>query len=335
MRKKRILLLVHPSLIPPPNVHPQQIELETLPWRTEYYVQNTLEFFGHDVLVLGVSNDLMAIRLAKDEFKPNIAFNLLEEFDGESVFDHSVVSYLELLKLPYTGCNPRGLLLARDKALSKKILHYHHIKTPHFAVAKMGKNFKRSKKLEFPLIVKSLVEEGSAGISQNSIVTNDKKLQERITFIHEHILSDAIVETFIEGRDLYVSLMGNKRVKTFPILELEFKNAPKTLHQIATGRVKWSPEYRKKYEIDIKVATNLPNTSLEKVVKLSKRIYKILGLGGYARLDLRLKKDGQIYFIEANPNPEVAKGEEFAFAAQEINISYPELLNKIIGLGIN
>jgi len=335
MRNKlRILVLVDKTLIPP--IEARKIDLEKASWRTEFYVISTLKSIGHNVKVLGVESDLKAIRQAKEDFKPHIAFNLLEEFAGEAVFDHNVVSYLELIKLPYSGCNPKGLLLSRDKALSKQLMFYHRIKTPLFAVARRNKKFKRPKRLNFPLIVKSLTDEGSAGISQNSIVTDDNKLKERIEFVHENenTLSDAIVEDYVEGREIYVSLLGNKKVRVMPILELFFKNTPDRIHHIATSKVKWNPDYRKKYKIDIDIP-KLSDELSSKIIRLSKRIYRHLGINGYARLDLRLTDSGEIYFLEANPNPDISKGEEFAYSAKRAKIIYPDLLNKILNLGMS
>lgn len=331
-KKLKILVLVDKRLVPP--LEAKREELKKAQWRTEYYVINTLRSMGHEIKVLGLESDLRAIRLARKEFEPDIAFNLLEEFDGECVFDHNVVSYLELIKLPYSGCNPKGLMISRDKALSKKILYYHRIKTPPFAVAKRERKFKRPKKLEFPLIVKSLTDEGSAGISQNSIVHDETKLKERIEFIHDSYQSDAIVESYIEGRDIYVSIMGNKRIQVLPVLELEFKNAPDSMHQIATSKVKWDPEYRKKYKIDV-ILPGLYEDVERNIIRQCKRVYRMLGLSGYARMDLRLKDEEEIHFLEANPNPDIAKTEDFAYSAKRAGYNYPSLLKKILNLGLS
>ncbi|MCK5074324.1 MAG: D-alanine--D-alanine ligase [Bacteriovoracaceae bacterium] len=333
MRKLRVLVIVHPKLVPPENT--KGIIVNEMPWRTEHFVINQLKNNGHNVRILPVGSDLKVIRIARDEFKPHIAFNLLECFDDETLFDHNVVSYLELLKLPYTGCNPKGLILSRDKSLCKKIMYYHRIKTPRFDVALMGKKFKRSSKLVFPLIVKSLTEEGSVGISQSSVVDNDEKLQERIRFIHDKALSHALVESYIEGKDVYVSMIGNKRVGQFPILELKFKNAPDNIHQIATSRVKWNSDYRKKHGIDTELVKNFPPELSKKIFTTSRRIYKVLNFSGYARLDLRLTPSGKIFFLEANPNPDIARTEDFAYSAKKAGLDYSMLLDKILKLGLS
>lgn len=331
-RKLRVLLLLHKHLVPPESVKGEN--LDKAPWRMEHFVLNELKNLGHEVQVLGLEDDLTPIRKSKAEFKPHIAFNLLESFDYETIFDHNVVSYLELIKLPYTGCNPKGLLISRDKGLSKKLLLYHRIKTPRFKVVPKGKKIKLSKKLQFPLIVKPLTEEGSTGISQNSIVQDEKKLDERIKFTHENRRSAAIVESFINGRELYVSIMGNKKISAFPFIELVFKDTPNNMYDIATQRVKWNEEYRKKYKIKFEEPKNISDELKGKIIHTSKRIYKILRLSGYARLDLRLSDTGQIYFIEANPNPDISKGEEFFRASKKAGYTYSEIINKILSLGL-
>src|SRR5204862_6172966 len=154
------------------------------PFKTEWDVISTLKKIGHEVSPVGVYNNLGVIGNALLEFKPHVAFNLLEEFHGYPLYDQHVVSYLELIKQPYTGCNPRGLTIAHDKALTKKILSYHRILVPGFAVFPMGQKVGRPRRLKFPLLVKSVVEEGSVGISQASVVADDQKLAERVEFIH-------------------------------------------------------------------------------------------------------------------------------------------------------
>ena len=216
----------------------------------EYDVVRTLKAIGHEVCVIGVHDDLTPIRATMDEFKPTITFNLMEAFDDVVVFDQNVVSYLELLKVPYTGCNPRGLTLSRDKALAKKLMAYHRIQVPDFLVVPIGGKAKLPKRLQFPLIVKSLTYESSTGISQASVVINEEQLHKRVQFIHDTILTPAIVEEFIDGRELYVGVMGNDRLQVFPVWEMSFAKMPDNNWRIATERVKWSVKYQKKHGID-------------------------------------------------------------------------------------
>jgi D-alanine-D-alanine ligase len=331
--KLRVLALMHRHLIPPDKIE-EGTDISAAPWRTEYDVLSTLTGLGHDVRPLAVHDDLGDIRRTAEEWKPHIAFNLLEGFDDVTIFDQNVVSHLELLKLSYTGCNPRGLLLARDKSLSKKLLAYHRIHVPEFEVFRAGRPVRRNKRLVFPLIVKSLTQEASIGISQASVVDSDEKLKERVSFIHQSIGTAAIVEQYIEGREIYVGIMGNQALQAFPVWELFFKNMPDGAKRIATDRVKWSVKYQNKYGIDSGPAVDLPEAKAAEIQHLCKRAYRALELSGYARIDIRLDEAGKIWVLEANPNPQIARGEDFAASAEKAGLTYEAVLQRIINLGM-
>ncbi len=329
----RVLALVHRHLVPPDTL-PEGTDLVSAPWRTEYDVISTLRGLGHEVMTLGVHDDLGELRRANFEFKPNIAFNLLEGFDDVTIFDQNVVSHLELLKLAYTGCNPRGLLLSRDKSLSKKLLAYHRIPVPEFEVFRVGRPVRRPKRLAFPLIVKPLTQEASVGISQASVVDTDEKLKERVAFVHQSIGNAAIVEQYIEGRELYVGILGNQALQSFPVWELFFTNMPAEAKRIATDRVKWSVKYQQKYGIESGPAKDLPDAVGDRIQHTCKRAYRALELSGYARIDLRLDNDGRVWVLEANPNPQIARGEDFAASAEKAGVAYDALLQRILNLGM-
>ncbi|MHC4407563.1 MAG: D-alanine--D-alanine ligase family protein [Planctomycetota bacterium] len=334
MKKRRVLVLVHEDLVPPDELAGHD-EKSIREWKTEYDVVSTLRNMGHEARPLGVSSDLGVIRSAIEEFKPHVCFNLLEEFHGIALYDQHVVSYLELLRQPYTGCNPRGLTLAHDKALSKKVLAYHRIPAPRFKVFPVGRKVRRPARLSYPLIVKSLTEDASLGISQASVVNSDEKLIERVHFIHEKIGTDAMADQYIEGRELYVGLMGNQRLVTLPIWELRFTNLPEGAEPIATEKVKWDEKYQEQLGIKTGPAKNLGDGMEERILKLCKRAYRALGLSGYARMDLRLQENGRAFVIEANPNPQLAFDEEFAESAAHVSLKYEDLLHKILNLGIS
>ena len=272
---------------------------------------------------------------AIDEWKPHIVFNLLEAFDDINLFDQNVVSYLELLRVPYTGCNPRGLLLARDKSLSKKLLAYHRIPVPEFAVFRRGRKVTVPPRLEFPLIVKSLTQEASIGISQASVVDDEEKLRKRVEFIHESVGTHAIAEQYIDGRELYVGVLGNERLQVFPVWEMTFQKMVEGDNwPIATERVKWSAKYQKKHGIATSKAAR-PARGLEVAIgKLAKRVYRTLELTGYARIDLRMDAAGKVYVLEANPNPQIAYGEDFAESAEHAGVTYETLMNRILACGL-
>jgi D-alanine-D-alanine ligase len=279
---------------------------------------------------------MAVVRQARDEFRPDVCFNIIEGFRGLHTFDQHVVSYLELLHLPYTGCNPRGLTLARDKALTKKIMAYHRIRVPAFAVFPRDRKVVRPKKLNFPLFVKSVNVEGSVGISQASVVHDDEKLKERVQYIHEALRTYAIAEQYIEGRELYVGVMGNLKLRTFPAWELFFDNAEHSkIHRIATDKVKFDRNYQKRWGITTRAAEDLPEAVARELPHLCKRIYRLLGLTGYARLDFRLTPSGELYLLEANPNPTIGKDEDFALSAGAAGVGYPTLIQQILNLGLS
>ena len=332
MKKLRVLALMHDYMVPPENL--SGLDLGTVEWKTEFDVTSTLVNMGHDLHVLGLKDDLGLIRQAVDQFKPHIAFNLMEAFHEVGAFDMNVVSYLELIRLPYTGCNPRGMVLSRDKALSKKLMAYHRIPVPEFAVFRRGLAIKRPRRLKFPVIVKSLTQEASIGISQASVVEDDTKLRERVQFVHDSVATDAIAERFIEGRELYVGVIGNERLQVFPVWEMEFSKMPEGVHRIATDRVKWSVKYQNKHGIKTSEAKKLPDGMAEAIKRLAKRVYRTLEMSGYARMDIRMDGNGKTHVLEANANPQLAFGEDFAESAERAGIPYADLLQRILNVGL-
>ncbi len=333
MKRLRVLVILHPDLVPPDTTEGYS-ERDINEWKTEYDVVSTLRTAGHEVQALGVQDELRPIRDAIDDWKPDVVFNLLEQFHGEVIYDQNVASYLELTRIPYTGCNPRGLMLARGKDLSKTLVHYHRIAVPAFAVYPMRRNIRRPPRLAFPLIVKSLSADASSGISQASVVDSDDKLAERVTFIHERIGTAAIAEQYVEGREIYVGVLGNDRLRALPVWELEFGNMTQGSWRIATEKAKHDPDYQERRGILHGPAENLSPELYARVQREAKRIYRTLELDGYARIDFRLSADGIPYFLEANPNPEIAQSQEFAAAALRDGLSYSDLLNRILALGI-
>lgn len=329
----KVLMLVHKDLIPEEVKDASKMQWDKIPWVTEFEVHRALVKAGHKVKILGVYEDLKTITDTLEEFKPSITFNLLEEFKGEAIFDQNVVSHLELLGAPYTGCNPKGMILARDKALSKKILAFHKIKSPRFQVFPRNQPQRKVRIDCFPVIVKCLNEEASLGLSQASIVKSEEKLKERVKFIHDNFNTDAIAEEFIEGQEFFVGVMGNYRLQALPVWQLRFNDDVDPESQWYTTNAKFNEKYRKRNGITTGPATDLSSEQTELLQKISKRAYQILGLSGYARMDLRIAKDGTIYMLEVNPNPDISEFDDFAMSAKAATIPYPELLTKILNLG--
>ena len=329
----RVLLLTDEAVVPDKprrQLEGRDAELS----KTEYDVLAALKKLGHEVTCAGVGSDLSVIGHAIDDIKPHIVFNLVEQFDGLPFFDQHVVSYLELRKQKYTGCNPRGLTLARDKALTKKVLAYHRIPSPRFAVFKPRKRIVVPSRLNLPLFVKSLTDEGSEGISQASLVRDYEKLTERIAFIHEKTSSAALVEEFIEGREIYVGVFGNELLTALPPWELTMNNLPKDAPVIATDKAKWDPNYQRRVGLKSGPA-KLDEQMAKEVERTSKRIFRLLGLSGCARLDYRLTERRRLYLLEANPNPQIGRNEDFADSAEHVGMEYEELLQKLITLGLS
>jgi D-alanine-D-alanine ligase len=334
MKRLRVLVLVDPALVPPDSSKGHTVE-EINEWKTEYDVVSTLRAAGHEVRPFGVEDELKAVRDEIENFKPDVVFTLLEDFHGKVIYDQNVASFLELMQVPHTGCNPRGLILARGKDLSKTLVHYRRIATPAFAVYPKRRKVKRPARLALPLIVKSLSEDSSLGISQASVVDTDEKLAERVAFIHERIGTAAIVEQYIEGREIYVGVLGNERLRVLPVWELKFGSLAEGAWPIATEKVKHDPSYQERVGIVDGPAKDLAPELYSRIQRTAKRVYRALDLDGYARIDFRLSADGVLYFIEANPNPEIAKSQEFATAAQHDGLAYPDLLQRILALGIS
>ena len=333
MKKLRILVLMDPRLIPPDSLEghtEQQINV----WKTEYDVVHTLRAAGHEVRPLGVYDELKLIRDEIEGWKPHVVFTLLEHFHGEVMYDQNVASFLELMRIPYTGCKSRGLVLARGKDLSKTLVHYHRIAVPAFAVFPIGRKVRRPPRLALPLIVKSVSEDASIGISQASVVDSDEKLAERVAFIHQRVGTPAIAEQYIEGREFYVGVLGNDRLKALPVWELSFSKMAEGAWHIATEKVKHDTGYQERRGILQGPAEDLAPELCARIQRTAKRIYRTLELDGYARIDFRLAADGTLYFLEANPNPEIAENQEFATAALHDGLSYPDLLQRIVALGM-
>lgn len=333
MSNLRVLVLVRDGLVPPDSLE-GKTEKEIAEWKCEFDVVHTLKEMGHEVRPIGVYNDLAPVKQVIDEWQPNVAFMLLEEFHGVTLYDQAVVSYLELMLQPYTGCNPLGMMISRNKALAKKIMLYHRIPTPHFQLAPVGRKVRSTKRLKYPLLVKSVGEDASHGISQASVVWDEKALVERVHFVHESVGSDALIEEYIAGRELYVGVIGNLRLQTFPVWEMDFSRMPEEQARIATAKIKWDDAYREKYGVTTQAAAALPEGLDGRISHLCKRVYRELSMSGYARIDLRLSEEGKLYVLEANANPNLAYGEDFAESAHAGGLSYEELLKRIMSLGL-
>ena len=326
--------MVHETLVPPSDIRGLS-EAEIEECRTEYNVYSTLQNLGHEVRIVGIGDQLAELRELIQEWQPHVVFNLLEEFSGIAAYDHYVVAFLELMRQPYTGCNPRGMMLSRDKVLTKQMLAWHRIATPAFRVFPFGRRFREPKNLRFPLFVKSATEDASLGIAQASFVDDMVSLRERVEFIHEQMQGDALVEEYIDGRELYIGVLGNERLTALPVWEMDFGTLTDLQTRIATRKVKWDTKYQKKHGIATGKAKGLDDDAHVRLGRLAKRVFRALHMSGFARMDLRMRADGSVFLLEANANPNLTYGEDFAESAAIAGIGYDALIARILNLGLS
>lgn len=333
LRRKKVLVLCDVSEPIPPESNPSDY-IKDESWETENDVVTTLKRLGHQVSILPVYDDLHIITDYVKNNSVDIIFNLAESFHDERKYEPHLAAYLDLLGLCYTGASPSSLMLCKNKALTKKILSFHRIRVPHFQVSTQQRPLKEIKHLKYPLFVKPLGQEGSDGISQESFVENEKDGLDRINFIHSKLNRDAIVEEYIEGRELYVGLMGRQRVMVFQPRELHFSKVPKGTPKFATYYAKWNAAYRKRWGIRTGKPKSLPEGVQKKINRVCKKVYRNLQISSYARIDLRLTPSNEIVIIEVNPNPALALSDDFAQSALNSGINYDQLIQKILGLAL-
>jgi D-alanine-D-alanine ligase len=330
--KTRLLVLFDTDGEPPASQdYRKQIESTD---EAEFDIARALIAKGHQVRMFGFRDNLDQLIAGLRAEPADVIFNLAERFRGQSALDYTVTAVLDMLDLPYTGASSEGLMLARDKALTKKVFAYQGIRIPHFMVCHRGSSVQRPSDLRFPLIVKPLDEDASVGIAQASVVRDDDALKERVTFIHERIKTDAIVEEFIAGRELYIGVMGNDPPVALPPIEMVFGNDSTVESRIATFKAKWSVRYREGRGIQNMIAENLSDEVRQRLAEVALRAYEAAGLRDYGRIDVRLAHDDAIYVVEANPNPYLAEGEDLAWAAEEGGHLYPEFIEKIAEMAI-
>ena len=334
MKKKLKVLVLCDAIEPTPPDHDLATYLAG-DRKTEAGVLGVFTQLGHTAEHLVIFDDLELLRQKIQTFQPDVIFNLADQFRNNRAFDQNIVSFLEMHGLPFTGCGSTGLTLCKHKAISKKILGYHRIHVPEFTVIPRGRRGVRPRRLKFPILIKPLKEEASYGISQASFVENDDQFRERVQFIHEKYDNDVIAEEYIAGREFYVSILGNQRLQALPIRELVFKEVPPDEPKIATYKAKWDEEYRKRWGLQNQFAEGLDPALVASIEQTCKRIYHLLTIDGYARLDLRVTAKNEVYFIEANPNPMLAADEDFAQSALKAGLSYPQLIDRILRLGLN
>ncbi len=298
--------------------------------QTEADVLACLQRLGHEVETLAVFDDVVSIVEKIKAFAPDVVFNLTESFHSNRAHEPNIPALLELMRVRYTGAKPDGLILCKDKALAKKVLLYHRLRVPHFVISPESRPLKRLRRFVFPAFVKPVGEESSDGIAKASFAKSEEEALERARFIHEKFQCDALIEEYIEGRELYLSVLGNQKLSVFPPREIFFEQMPEDEPKFATFKAKWDNAYRKKWGIKNGPARELPTGLQEKLTRLARKVYRVLKIRGLGRIDVRLMANEEIVIIEANPNPSLARDEDFAQSAAAAGLDYDQLIQKIL-----
>jgi D-alanine-D-alanine ligase len=331
-RSNRRVVVLFDLAFEPPDDHDYSQYIKDEAFESEAAVVKAIQELGHEALLVAVHGDLFRLTRELKRLQPDLVFNLTEAFANRRDLVPQLAGLLELMGIPYTGTQSLGLGLSQDKYLAKKILSHHRIRVPRGVVSHARRPLRSLKDLEFPLFIKPAKEEASEGISRDSFAENEADALARIKFLHDKYSSDVVIEEFIDGRELYVGALGNKRLNLFPVRELAFRDFPEDEPRFATYKVKWDQEYRKKYGIRNEFAKNLDESHLKQIHSLAKRAFSALDLAGFARFDMRLSSKGEVVLLEANPNPSLSPFDDFALSADKAGLPYTQLIGKIIDL---
>jgi D-alanine-D-alanine ligase len=317
--------------------HERQMTKEVAAWHDdepemEYQVADALQRKGHEVFLIGVSDDLQYLVQSLAEMRPDLVFNAAEAFHGNPSLEYLVPGVLEAEGYRYTGAPPQSLLVSRNKAMSKKVLAYHGIPVPGFVTWRPGEALDVPPDLRYPLMVKPLQTDASAGIAQASVVQDEASLIERVALVHERFQQPAIAEEFVDGRELYVSIVGNdEHLDILPITEMVFdKRKTKPEERIATKSAKWDEDYRARKGIRNVFARPIAATTRERIESICRTAFRALWLRDYARLDVRLAADGEVWVLEANANPFISYGHDMANAAAKAGMEYYDFVQRLV-----
>lgn len=305
-------------------------EVEQKAEEAEYDVARALMANGHDVLLVGIGDDVAPLLSKLAGFEPKLVFNGCEGFRKNARHEYAIAALLDMYGYRYTGSSPTALLVARNKSLTKKVLAFHGIRVPAFAEFHEGDDFIRPSELRFPLIVKPLLEDASVGIAQASVVEDDASLKQRVEFIHTKYHQAAIVEELVEGREVYVGLIGNDDLQVLPLTEMTFGEPETGEHRIATYKAKWDEDYRKKKRIKNVFARGVSDELTRRIGEICSTAFHALWLQDYGRVDVRLAHDNEVYVLEVNPNPFIAAEHEMAEAAEKAGLKYNGFIQRIV-----
>ena len=330
----KVLVLFDLAHAAPPNEVFSPESLKDADKPTESDVLAALQRLGHEVETLAVFDNVTSIIEKLKAFAPEVVFNLTESFYHDRCHEPNITALLDLMKVRYTGSGSDALLLCKDKALAKKVLAFHRVRLPHFVVSHRAHPLRRLRRFTYPAFVKPVCEDASDGICRASFTKDEKETIERARFIHQKFNSDALIEEYIEGRELYLSVLGNHRLTLFPPREIFFSQVPEDVPKFATFRAKWNESYREKWGIRNGPAGPLPEGLQDHLSDLARKVYRLLKIRGFGRIDARLTPAGDVYVIEANPNPCLAQDEDFAQSDCMAGMQYDALIQEILNNAI-
>jgi D-alanine-D-alanine ligase len=298
----------------------------------EEEVVDALTKLGHEPSLHVLDGSLKSLH-ALAKLDSDIIFNLSESFAGNDTADYNIAAYLELVGKRFTGAGSHGLMLAQDKSVAKKIFAFHGVATPVFARSFRGR-LAFSHELHFPVIVKPMREDGSIGIEFDAVVSSIKELMERIDWLHGQFDSPILIEEYVDGREMYVGVLGNENPEALPVIELDLSKLPEGTPRIAAAEVKWAKGTKAYRDTKSVVATDLSEETTALLQSTAVSAYQALELRDYGRVDMRLKPDGTVSVIEVNPNPWLASRAEFAQAGRKAGRTYTQLVEEILGLAM-
>jgi D-alanine-D-alanine ligase len=298
----------------------------------EEEVAEALVKLGHEPVMYELDGTQKSL-LGLGRIDCDLVFNLAESFADDDTSDFKIAALLELLGKKYTGSGSHGLMLAQDKAVAKKIFAFHGIHTPTFAKCYRGR-LDFSHDLQFPVIVKPAREDGSIGIEFSAVVNSIRELMERMDWLHANFDSPVLIEEYIEGREMYVGIIGNDKPEALPVIELDLSKLPEGTPRIAAAEVKWGKGTQAYRDTKSAIATDVADETAQVLQQTAVAAYQALELRDYGRVDMRLQPDGRVQVIEVNPNPWLASRAEFAMAARKSGRTYTQLVGEIVELAL-
>lgn len=326
------VLFDYPLPLPDDGDYAKHLEADD--WGPVQAVVDTLKELGHEPSLLAFHDSIAPLVAALHADKPDVVFNLADAFRNDRRHEADIAGLLALCQVPYTGCPADAITLCRIKSFAKRILVPLGIKLPQALVYPLGAVNRPLDSLRFPVIVKPLSEEGSEGISTKSVCADEARCLEQVRRLHAEMECDAYVEEYIEGREIYASVLGNQRLSVLPLREMVFKNVPEDKPRFASYQAKWDPAFREKWGIKNTFPNHLDDSVVREIEQVSRQAYRTLGLRGCGRLDLRVSDKNEVFVIEVNPNPNLSPDDEVAQSALKAGMSYAQLLQKLLSLAL-